>query len=242
RTAPRWTRSPASSRTCASSRRLRGSPRTTSATPMRAGPRPKASDTHSPAEPSATASGLTVVPPSAWVPIESAAGSASGFAACSTPRRRKHDRGATTWTDSGGRFPNFPIRARAQEKLQTEVSIPSFCPRGNGPMTGESSVATSATDRRQQLATRWCACGRQASKSSGYRFCWDCDPSVSAENKALARQLGGRRGAMTPSEVVRLLEGADLDTREGRQQLRDRFLRLRMAGRIRTGVDRDLLA
>jgi len=47
---------------------------------------------------------------------------------------------------------------------------------------------------------------------------------------------------MTPAEVVALLEGATLDSRDGRQQLRDRFLRLRLAGRIGVGVYRDLLA
>src|SRR5262249_6403614 len=85
-------------------------------------------------------------------------------------------------------------------------------------------------------------CGRPATRSSGYVWAWHCDPAVSVEEKREALKLGGRRGAMSPSEVARLLEGADLDSREGRQELRDRFLRLRLAGRIGTGVYRDLLA
>jgi hypothetical protein len=111
-------------------------------------------------------------------------------------------------------------------------------------VTGESDVSLSAASQRNQLAPRLCSCGcgRQATKASEYTWSYWCDPTVPAEEKLSSRQLGGRRGAMTPAEVVRLLEGADLDTREGRQQLRDRFLRLRLAGRIGTGVYRDLLA
>ena len=47
---------------------------------------------------------------------------------------------------------------------------------------------------------------------------------------------------MSPAEVTRLLDGADLDTREGRHQLRDRSLRLLLAGRIGSQKYRDLLA
>jgi hypothetical protein len=47
---------------------------------------------------------------------------------------------------------------------------------------------------------------------------------------------------MTPAEVVQALEDADLDSREGRQRLRERFLSLRLAGRITTGEYRDVLA
>src|SRR6266498_3578196 len=111
-------------------------------------------------------------------------------------------------------------------------------------MIGEAGTASSGPPPRNQLAPRLCSCGcgRQATKASGYAWSYWCDPAVSDEEKLSNRQLGGRRGAMAAAEVVRLLEGADLDSREGRQRLRDRFLRLRLAGRIGTGVYRDLLA
>jgi len=47
---------------------------------------------------------------------------------------------------------------------------------------------------------------------------------------------------MTPAEVARLLEGAELATTEGRNALRDRFLRLYLAGRMGSGHYRDLVA
>jgi hypothetical protein len=113
--------------------------------------------------------------------------------------------------------------------------------------TGESGVSPSTPAQGGQPTPgspgALCSngCGRPATKASGYLWAWHCDPTVSTEEKQKALQLGGRRGAMTPTEVGRLLEGADLDTREGRQQLRDRFLRLRLAGRIGAGVYQDVL-
>jgi hypothetical protein len=65
---------------------------------------------------------------------------------------------------------------------------------------------------------------------------------VSAEDKALARRLGGRRGAMTLSEITRLFDGADLGDHDGRQTLRDRFVRLYLAGRLGESRYRALLA
>lgn len=47
---------------------------------------------------------------------------------------------------------------------------------------------------------------------------------------------------MTPAEASRLFDGADLDTREGRQALRERLVRLRLAGRIGSVMYRDALA
>ena len=115
-------------------------------------------------------------------------------------------------------------------------------------MTGQPAASSSESALGVQLtpglpgALCESGCGRPATKRSGYRWAWHCDPAVSDEEKRAALRLGGRRGAMTPAEVVALLEGATLDSRDGRQQLRDRFLRLRLAGRIGTGVYRDLLA
>ena len=103
---------------------------------------------------------------------------------------------------------------------------------------------SSRSDRGGQLTPSLCSCGcgRPATKGSSYRYAWHCDPSVSDQEKRQALQLGGRRGAMKAAEVVRTLEGADLATVEGRHQLRDRFLRLRLAGRIGSGQYRDVLA
>jgi len=111
---------------------------------------------------------------------------------------------------------------------------------------GESSASSSAPDRGIQLTPGLprlcsCGCGGQATKSSGYKWAYVHDPGVPEADRLAARQLGGRRGAMTAAEVTRLLDGAELSTTEGRNALRDRFLRLRLAGRIGTGVYRDLL-
>lgn len=46
---------------------------------------------------------------------------------------------------------------------------------------------------------------------------------------------------MTPAEVERLLDGADTKTPEGRQELRDRLLRLRLAQRVGTAAFNDAL-
>lgn len=115
-------------------------------------------------------------------------------------------------------------------------------------MTGERDVSPSTADQRIQLPAgipgALCSdgCGGRATKASGYRWAYVHDPGVPEAERLAGRQLGGRRGAMTPAEVTRLLDGADLDTREGRHQLRDRFLRLRLAGRIGSQMYRDLLA
>lgn len=112
---------------------------------------------------------------------------------------------------------------------------------------GESGVPTSRADQHMQVpagqpgALCSCGCGGMATKASNYRWAYVHDPAIPDAQRLAERQLGGRRGAMTPAEISRLLDGADLDTREGRQHLRDRFLRLRLAGRIGGGIYQDLL-
>jgi len=110
-------------------------------------------------------------------------------------------------------------------------------------VNGDASMSPSTVDQGKHLTPGLCGCGcgRQATKASDYAWSYWCDPAVSEGDKLAARRMGGRRGSMTPAEVSRVLDGADLDTREGRQQLRDRFLRLRLAGRIGTGVYQDIL-
>lgn len=113
---------------------------------------------------------------------------------------------------------------------------------------GEPAASVSSDPPGNQLARGLppalcqAGCGRPATKASAGRWCYWDDPAVPAAEKLQARQLGGRRGAMTPAEVVQALENADLDSREGRQRLRERFLSLRLAGRITTGEYRDVLA
>ena len=51
-----------------------------------------------------------------------------------------------------------------------------------------------------------CGCGRPATKASGYTWAYWCDPSVEATTKLQARQLGGRRGQLTPAETARLFD------------------------------------
>jgi hypothetical protein len=114
-------------------------------------------------------------------------------------------------------------------------------------VTGESDVPISPAAQGIQLspgtpgALCSCGCGGRATKASGYLWAYVHDPGVPEADRLAGRQLGGRRGSMTPAEVVRLLDGAPIETQEGRQQLRDRFLRLRLAGRIGTGVYQDLM-
>jgi hypothetical protein len=108
-------------------------------------------------------------------------------------------------------------------------------------MTGEPDVSSSAPNRGQQLATRMCSCGRQASRSSGYVWCWDCDPSIPAEVKADAHQRGGKRGILTPRQIARLLDGVDLGDYDGRQTLRERFLGVYLAGGVGESRYRALL-
>jgi len=115
-------------------------------------------------------------------------------------------------------------------------------------VTGEADVSPPTVDHGIQLppgipgALCSCGCGGRATKASGYRWAYVHDPGVPEAERLAGRQLGGRRGAMSPAEVTRLLDGADLDTREGRHQLRDRALRLLLAGRIGSQKYRDLLA
>lgn len=121
-------------------------------------------------------------------------------------------------------------------------------------MTGQSLVSQAPPDSGRHLspgvptsagepgALCSCGCGARATKASGYRWGYWHDPSVSVAEKKAVLQLGGRRGALAPAEVEQLLEDVDLTSREGRHALRDRFLRLRLAGRVGVGVYRDLLA
>jgi hypothetical protein len=110
-------------------------------------------------------------------------------------------------------------------------------------MTGEFDSSPPVSTLAKQPGTCLVpGCSRTPTRSSGRRHCFFHDPAVPADEKLSARQLGGRRGALTASEVVRLLDGASLESQEGRVQLRDRLVRLRLAGQIGTGVFRDVLA
>lgn len=109
---------------------------------------------------------------------------------------------------------------------------------------GDRAVSSAPSGQGNELTPRLCGCGcgRQATKASGYTWSYWCDPAVSAQEKRASRQLGGRRGQMTPAEVVKALEGTNIDTIEGRNDRRDRLWRLRMANRITSSMFRDGLA
>ena len=110
-------------------------------------------------------------------------------------------------------------------------------------MTREPHVPPQVLSLPKQLPPCSVAgCARATTKSSGRTWCYQHDPAIPDEQKRAAFRLGGRRGQMTAAEVTTMLQGADIATRDGRQQLRDRFLRLRLAGRVGTGVYRDILA
>jgi hypothetical protein len=108
---------------------------------------------------------------------------------------------------------------------------------------GDRALSASTSSLVNQPMRSLCegGCGRRPTKASGRRWCFWCDPSVSEETKLSARQLGGRRGILGPSEALALLEG-DLGTSEGRGLVRARLMQARASGQLGTGMYRDLLA
>src|SRR5262245_24186413 len=109
-------------------------------------------------------------------------------------------------------------------------------------MTEERAVSPSGRSlNRQPISCQSAGCSRNATKASGFAWCYWCDPTVPEETKAAARQLGGRRGLMGSAEAVLLLDGAVLTTTEGRQEARARLMAARAAGKLGGGMYRDLL-
>src|SRR5262245_46720797 len=98
------------------------------------------------------------------------------------------------------------IHARARTAEPTWGGEPLF-------ESGGASSATSAPSLGRQpdhplppsgAAGAQCSapgCRRLATKSSGYVWCYWCSPEVPIGEKRAALQLGGRRGAMSASEV-----------------------------------------
>lgn len=111
-------------------------------------------------------------------------------------------------------------------------------------MRGKSAAPISAPNLGNQLAPRLCtgSCGRPATKASGYKWCYWCDPAIPNEEKQAARQLGGRRGQMAPAEVARLFDQLDPNSAESRTALRVRLMELLSVGRLTGSMYRDLLA
>lgn len=115
-------------------------------------------------------------------------------------------------------------------------------------MTGEVGAPVSASGLGGQptpgLPGSLCesGCGRPATKQSGYRWAWHCDPAVPAREKKQALQLGGRRGQMTPSEAAQLFNQLEPNTAESRTAFRLKLMELLSVGRLTGSMYRDLLA
>lgn len=90
-------------------------------------------------------------------------------------------------------------------------------------------------------ATCSCGCGRQATKASGYTWAYWCDPSVEATTKLQARQLGGRRGQLTPAETARLFDELEPGSAESRTAFRVRLMQLLAVGKIPSSKYRDFM-
>ena len=62
-------------------------------------------------------------------------------------------------------------------------------------MTGEARTRHSPSNlNREPISFQSPTCSRNATKASGFTWCYWCDPTVPEDTKAAARQLGGRRG------------------------------------------------
>lgn len=111
-------------------------------------------------------------------------------------------------------------------------------------VTGQVDVSPTPSAPGNELTPRLCACGcgRQATKASGYTWAYWCDPAVSAETKLQARQLGGRRGQMTPAEAIRLFDQLEPSSAESRTTFRLKLMELLSVGRLTGSMYRDLLA
>lgn len=129
------------------------------------------------------------------------------------------------WTDhddegSRGDVPNVPVPGRDMS-------------RGNGRRRGNNSPGgvRQALVSRQRLGPVCSAgCGRTATRASGFKLCWYCDPKVPAEVKLGARQAGGR----APKGPVRYLPPGTPDPYFGTPK--DRILfREALAGAVLRG-------
>lgn len=115
-------------------------------------------------------------------------------------------------------------------------------------MTGERDASASTPSLGGQPTPRLpgalceSGCGRPATKQSGYRWAWHCDPAVDAKEKKQALQLGGRRGQMTPAEASQLFNQLDPNSAESRTAFRLRLMELLSVGRLTGSMYRDLLA
>ena len=115
-------------------------------------------------------------------------------------------------------------------------------------MTGEAGVSTAPANLGGQptpgLPGALCesGCGRPATKQSGYRWAWHCDPAVPAQEKKQALQFGGRRGQMTPSEATQLFNQLEPRSAESRTAFRLKLMELLSVGRLTGSMYRDLLA
>lgn len=85
-------------------------------------------------------------------------------------------------------------------------------------------------------------CGRPATKGSAGRWCFWDDPAVEASTKLQARQLGGRRGQMTPAEAAQLFDQLEPASAESRTAFRLKLMALLSVGRLTGSMYRDLLA
>jgi hypothetical protein len=86
-----------------------------------------------------------------------------------------------------------------------------------------------------------CGCGRQATKASSYTWAYWCDPTVAADMKLQARQLGGRRGQLTPAETARLFDELEPGSAESRTAFRVRLMELLAVGKIPSSKYRDFM-
>jgi hypothetical protein len=84
-------------------------------------------------------------------------------------------------------------------------------------------------------------CGRPATKGSGGKWCFWDDPSVEASTKLQARQLGGRRGQLTPTETARLFDELEPASAESRTAFRVRLMELLAVGKIPSSKYRDFM-
>lgn len=110
---------------------------------------------------------------------------------------------------------------------------------------GTDQAGVSVPDRSLYSQPAHCqrdGCSRNATRATGFAWCYWHDPSIPEATKTAARALGGRRGLMGSTEAILLLDGATLTTPEGRQDVRARLIAARAAGKLGGPLYRDLLA
>jgi hypothetical protein len=85
-------------------------------------------------------------------------------------------------------------------------------------------------------------CGRPATTGSGGKWCYWDDPAIEASAKLAARQVGGRRGQLTPAEAARLFDALEPGSAESRNACRLELMKRRATGKLSSGMFRDLLS